>query len=732
MQTDSIQTTSANEPTAFEALRARLRRERASSYKSKSRLTVPEWADTYRHLAKSTGSTGGPWQTARVEVARGPMMAVTERGVRTITAKTCTQLMKTSLLENTIGYFAHQEPSPMLLTQPKEHTAKVFSKERLSPMAKASPVLRPLLGGHNATDTMTYREFPGGFLALEGAGSPTNLAMRAIRITLADEIDKYEPTKEGDPLILLEERTATFVTNSLHLRCCSPTKAETSRITKSYEESDQRRAFVACPHCKHEQTLDFFRHVNWSKSEDGQHFPMTAAIYCEDCGAEWTEAQRLKMMTTRGRIRWYQTRPFICCPEKQPAKEPKQFPIKERRWRWDEANQVGYAICKHCGEQAVPNTHAGFTASKLYSPFITMAELAEKWLLSKDDPETKQTFYNTQLGLEFHQETIKSIEKHALAERAEVYAAEVPRGALILTMGVDVQASGRLEGEVVAWGKGEESWSIDTPIFVGDPAQPYVWQELDAYLHRRFNLEGGGQMVIKACCVDSGGLNTEDVYKFCRPRIARNVWAIKGANDRPGQKSPLWPVPKLERLKTRQTGYKPVIIGVSSGKEAVYQRLAIETPGPGYCHFPTPRMIERDGVVGTLYSEAWFEQLTSEKQIAEVKHGFKYHRWILPKGKANEALDCRVYAYAALAGLYAVRKLSLERIAQMIEAAHGAAVEQPAEAGAEETVARLAEALKDPQAALAKAEQDRIATAAPQPAPRPVRRARVSRSSFMA
>lgn len=714
-------TTPPSEPTAFDELSSRMSRERTASLKGKPRMTVPDWADTYRFLSKSVGSVGGPWQTSRVEVARGPMMAVTEIGVRTITAKTCTQLMKTSLLENVIGFFSHQDPAPMLLTQPKEHTAKVFSKERLSPMAKATPVLRSILSGTNATDTLTYREFPGGFIALEGAGSPTNLAMRAIRITMADEIDKYEPTKEGDPLLLLEERTATFVTNSLHLRCCSPTRAETSRITKSYEESDQRRAYVACPHCDHEQVLDFFKHVNWAKSEDGQHHPYTAAIYCEDCGAEWSEAQRLKIMTTKDSIKWRQTRKFVCCEEKQD-------PAKDRHWQWDEVNHVGRALCKVCNRQAVPNTHAGFTASKLYSPFITMAELAEKWILSKDDAESKQTFYNTQLGLEYHQETVKSLEQNVLSQRAEVYAADVPRGGLILTMGVDVQSSGRLEGEVVAWGRGEESWSIDTPVFLGDPAQPEVWKELDAYLHKRFKLEGGGELVIKACCIDSGGHNTEDVYKFARPRLARNVWAIKGANDRPGQKSPLWPIPRLERGVTRQTGYKPVIIGTASGKEAIYQRLALEKPGPGYCHFPTPRMIEREGVVQTQYDEAWFEQLTAEKQIMEKKFGFSYYRWILPKGKANEALDCRVYAYAALAALYAVRKLSLDRIASMIDAARVQATgDEPLTP--EERVMDTPDAVHLGAALEKLAQVPEIQQNAP---PRPPRRVVVRRSRWMA
>jgi phage terminase large subunit GpA-like protein len=128
-------------------------------------------------------------------------------------------------------------------------------------------------------------------------------------------------------------------------------------------------------------------------------------------------------------------------------------------------------------------------------------------------------------------------------------------------------------------------------------------------------------------------------------------------------------------------------------------------------------MVERDGIISTMWSEAWFEQLTSEKQVLEKKHGFSFTRWILPKGRANEALDCRVYAYAALSGLYAVRKLSLDRIASMIEQATAGAVEAATNA---------------PAPAVVEEEAPAPAPAAPAPpAPQP-RRAHIRRSSWMA
>lgn len=633
-----------------------LKRAVRSNFSPPPEMTLPQWADTYRRLSTSSGNIGGPWRTSRVEVARGPMMAVTEKGVRTITAKTCTQLLKTSLLENALGYFAHLDPCPMLLTQPKEDSVVAFSKERLGPMARATPVLANLLGSdrqRGGKDTLQFKQFPGGFLAMESAGSPSNLAMRAIRITLADEIDKYETTKEGDPITLLEERTSTYTTNSLHFRCCSPTWEETSRIDKSYNESDQRRAFVECPHCKYSQVLDFFKHVHWSRDEkSGVHFPMTATVFCESCSKPWTEIQRYRMMTTEGAIKWRQTRPFTCCGELQE-------PMTERKWKWDAKNQIGMAACKTCGQRTVSNEHAGFTVSKMYSPFITMAELAEKWILAKDDPETKQTFYNTQLGLAFAAQALRKIDQNALAQRAEIYPAPVPRGASLITVGVDVQPGGksnegRFEIETVAWGRGEESWSIDYEIIEGDMGRPEVWERLDKHLLKLWQHESGKMMPVRGVCIDSGGHNTQDVYQFCRKRIGRNVWAIKGASDVGGQWKPVWPVLKLDMRKTRKSGYRPVIIGVNAAKEWFRQKLLIEATGPGYAHFPTGR------------PGPYFDQLTSETLVVEKKGGFNTKRWSLIRGRANEALDCRVYAYAALCGL-ATLGISVESMADAID-----------------------------------------------------------------
>ena len=79
----------------------------------------------------------------------------------------------------------------------------------------------------------------------------------------------------------------------------------------------------------------------------------------------------------------------------------------------------------------------------------------------------------------------------------------VPTGALFLTAGVDVQKD-RLVVEVVGWGRGKTSWSIDYGQLPGDTAdlEQGPWTQLDELLARTFPHELGGEMPIRMLAVD--------------------------------------------------------------------------------------------------------------------------------------------------------------------------------------------------------------------------------------
>jgi phage terminase large subunit GpA-like protein len=649
MSTASATTLAIRKPTSVPA-EERLNRAGRKGWTPPPRISVPDWADRYRRKARESSGESGRWHTSDVEIGRGPMLAVTEPGVHIITAMVCTQLLKTSLIENTFGFFAHLDPCPILLVQPKDDAAESFSKERITPFLKSTPALRNLVGTtkmRSGEETLTYKPFPGGFLAIVGAGSPDNLARRPIRVVCYDETDKYPVTREGDPITLGDERLAKF-TNWLSIRACSPTVDDESRIAASYAESDQRRASLTCPHCGHRQFLDFFKHVNWEK-EGHIHKTRTGRIYCEACGAAWEEGQRLRALDT---ARWHQTRPFICCGERHVPLD-----LYEKAWRggdndavpkiWDwwqaERHAVYRAKCPTCSKWGVENEHAGYQCSKLYSPWRRdqPQSIAAKWIAAKDDEDKKQAFFNTQLGLTYRPHAGKELKLEVLAARGETWAAEVPDGIGILTAGIDVQDY-RIEVELVGWGRNEESWSLGYEIFDGEFDDPKLQATLDLFLKRRFRRADGREFTIEASCIDSGGHHTQAVYDFAKARLGRRVWAIKGESARTGMRNPVWPA-KRPTSRTKKA-FRPIILGVNAAKDSIRQRLYIELPSPsaeapGYMHFPADRDIN------------YFAQLLAERSELKITSGQKFRVWTLPAGKANEALDCRVYAFGALCGL---------------------------------------------------------------------------------
>ena len=133
-------------------------------------LGLADWADAHRRLSAMSSAISGNWLTSRFEIARGPMTAVREEGVSTITCMVATQLLKTELLLNIIGYQIANDPCPILLVLPKDDACKSFSKERFTPMVRATPALRDIFGTvyrDRSGESLSYKEFPGGFLAIE-------------------------------------------------------------------------------------------------------------------------------------------------------------------------------------------------------------------------------------------------------------------------------------------------------------------------------------------------------------------------------------------------------------------------------------------------------------------------------------------------------------------------------------------------------------------------------------
>ena len=455
------------------------------------------------------------------------MDSCSDPAVKEIVVMCGTQSGKSEAILNTVGYHMHHDPCPILLMQPTVDMAQSFSKDRVTAgLIRPTPALRDLVKDSKAKDannTTLHKVFPGGALSLVGANSPSSLASRPIRIVLCDEVDRYPASagEEGDPLTLAKRRAATFWNRKI-IQVSTPTNRGASRIEASYQESDQRKFFVPCPHCGEHQLL-LWKNIRWAEGQ-----PKTARYYCEHCGAEWSEPERHRAVS---RGEWRATKPF--------------------------------------------NGIAGFWFNAFYSPWVDIPDTVEEFLNAKRDPMRLKAFVNT-IWAETWEDQGDTIDERVAMRLREEYD-EIPDGVTLLTAGVDVQDD-RLEVEIVGWGAGEESWQIEYHVLHGDPSTTRLWSDLDEFLDRNFEHPSGEILTVRSTMIDSGGHHTRAVYNYAKTRAGKKRFAIKGIG---GEGKPV-----VGRPSKNNIGKVPLYpLGVDTVKEDLYSRLQIEEAGPRYCHF---------------------------------------------------------------------------------------------------------------------------------------------------
>lgn len=611
------------------------------------RLTGSEWADRYRVLSPESSAEPGPWRTDRVPYLREIMDTVTGREYDDITVVKCSQSGGTEVINNAVGFYMDQEPSPILVIQPNvKPMAEAWSKERLAPMIRDCSRLRGKVKdakARNSGNTIGQKVFPGGIISIVGANSPAGLASRPIRILCGDEMDRWGASAgtEGDPWALGEARLTTFRHRAKRLKVSSPGNEGESRIEDEWDRSDQRHYHVPCPDCGEMQPLEWrdsggspdiragkgeFRLV-WDKVEvDGRtiHQPETAAYACRGCGALIEETSKPWMLANG---EWV-----------------KQNPSSRR---------------------------AGFFISGLLSPWLRWSQLAEKWLAAKDDPEQRKTYINTRLGLLYAMEG-EEVDPAKLAneKRLERYGAEVPNGVGVLTMSVDVQGD-RLEAAIWGWGKDEECWLIRLERIDGDPQKdPETWASVQELLDRPWTHEGGATMRIDRACIDSAAY-TDHVYRWVAPRQNRGVYAVQGKDN--------LDVPIRKPSRNNSDKVKLITFNPTKLKDVLFPRLRRVVPGAGYLHFG---LHEQTGT-----SDEFFRQFGAEKRIFEKGKV----RYIKLAGRRNEAIDLYTMGLVALRSRARIFREGLGKRAERLKTAPAPA---PSPAMPAETQQQLRQAVR--------------------------------------
>ncbi len=145
-------------------------------------LTVDEWADKHRRLSPESSAEAGPWRTKRTPYLEEPMRAFTDPKVHKIVMVAASQVGKSELELNIIGYIIDQDPGSILYVHPTIDDARKFSRLRVAPMIRDSKPLKAKVHDVKAKDsgnTILQKSFPGGMLTLTGSNSASALALHA-------------------------------------------------------------------------------------------------------------------------------------------------------------------------------------------------------------------------------------------------------------------------------------------------------------------------------------------------------------------------------------------------------------------------------------------------------------------------------------------------------------------------------------------------------------------------
>jgi phage terminase large subunit GpA-like protein len=563
--------------------------------KPKAVLTVSEWSDQNRILSEEGSSEPGPWKTSRTPFLREIMDSLSEDSPdEKVVFMKSSQVGGTEAGSNWIGYVIDHAKGPMAVVMPTERSLNDWVSQKFDPMASATPPVADALAkrsNKNSDNNAQRKKFTGGILYFKTAGSTAELKSTSLRYAVADEVDEWEwSTDQGDPIRLLEIRLTAFHDGKMFI-VSSPTVKDASHIEEEFENGDQRRYHVPCPHCGEKQYLKWIN-LRWDKDPINPRKIKTVYYACEHNGCMIEEHHK---------------------------------PVMLAQGQWI--------------AMAPDHLYKSYHISALYSPpglGKSWRQLAYEWIAAQDDPKDLMVFVNTRLG-ETYRNSTHDIKANQLKERAEPYELRtIPIGCLVLTCGVDVQDD-RLEIQITGHGVGRRTWPIDYHVIHGSPADDKIWDSLAEYLKAaEFINHFGKKLRLEATAIDTGGHHTHMVYAFVRSAPQRGlirVIACKGAST---YGRAILGKPSMQDVnvlgQTVKKGVALYIVGADTAKHLLYNHLNGDN--------------DRDASERLVHFSQGLDDSYYDGLVSETYNPRK-NRWELKKGKRNEPLDTWILSIAA-------------------------------------------------------------------------------------
>lgn len=595
------------------------------SLRAEPPVPLSEWAAKEFKLAGESSHQKGAWVAWSLQV--GVLDFMGDDRIEELNVMKSKRVGYTKMLTACIAYNIAHKRRKQALWQPTDDDRDSYVKSEID------PVLDPVTGipavnkmrrqGKRNDDTIKLKQFRDSVLHLLGGKAARAYRRITVAAAYLDEWDGFDQLveKAGDPGGLAKGRLEgapypKFIGGT------TPRIKGLSHVERACDNAEGMVRFhIDCPHCGAEHPLlwggpDKKHGFKWDKGQ-----PETVRHVCPHCHGEIRQADYL--------------------PGGEPL--PGAWVCKRTGKRYG-MDRVWRDVA---GMPTRPPRTLGLHVWAAYSPQRTWVSIVKEFLEAmaakeKGDAGPLQLFVNETLG-ETWELRGDSSDEHVLQARAKLSGftlGQVAAGALVLTAGVDVQRN-RWEIAVWGWGRGMESWVVDHHVIEGNPASDEDWEQVTAYLQRRYTqMWHGGSLGLSAISIDSSD-QTQAVYSWVRrvQHLLPQVRAIKGSSE---ENRPILGPSSLQDVDWRgqklRQGVKLWSVGTDTAKDLLLGQLSIEEPGPGCVHFASDLPRE------------WFEQLTSEQRILAKVQGRDVYRWVKRRPR-NEVLDCRNYALHAAFGL---------------------------------------------------------------------------------
>ena len=570
-------------------------------------LTVPEWSA--RHRVITDGPSRGRWTNEMTPYAIKPMECWTIPSVRTIVLCFAPQTGKTNVAFNCLSFAADQDPGAAMYIMPDEKVTRRIARRRIIPLFRNTPRLAGLLSDRDAdTTSLSIRLANGMDLMMAWATSAAAMASESARYVIFDETDKYPDFagKEADPFSLGEVRANAYPFTCKFLFFSTPSEDPSRVWILLKTECDVVYIYeVPCPICGHFQAMNFSQFWWPGNVTDPRTVKLhkSARYSCASCGMKWDDYH-------------------------------KNHAVRHGRWipgritdedEWEPISPPARPVA------------VGFWLPSWYSPFISLSSVVAAHLKGKQSLGAEIAFVTQHEARPYKKQAATTTEAQLLLHRTTLPSAIVPRGAIGLTAGVDVQKIG-FWFVIRAWMDDLTSHKIQHGFVPS-------WADLEKILFdARYPLQDNPAetMAIWRTAIDTGGsatesdvwTRTEEIYQWLRSQAWRgSVFGVKGSSRimSTGKRIQVSVIDKMPRSNLPIPGGLDLrILDTSQYKAILHWRLT------------------RSGTENQqFFLDADTDVDYARQFLSEKLHSYRSGKQEWKGTGANHLLDCEVYAAAA-------------------------------------------------------------------------------------